>query len=105
MDNLLVGGGMMNFTTYSAFPYFCKNCERLVVINQLAKRQRCPKCRSSKVLPYDHPSLIRAEERQEVGRKRLEEMSGSINLTDGFYYCPSCKEFSMTFRPGEFLWD
>ncbi len=53
----LIGGGMLDFLTTCYFPCLCERCNRVVQVNLLAKRPRCPKCRASRPIPYSDERL------------------------------------------------
>ena len=105
-EEILIGGGMMNFTTTCYFPCCCENCNEVVQVNLLSKKMRCPKCRSQKVTPCDDPKIV-----DKLGNKTIAEwnMQGKIGreliLSDGSYWCPKCKKPNLRFEDGGMCWD
>ena len=93
-----IGGGQLDFLTTFYFPALCKKCNGLVRVNLLEKSMSCPKCRSTGVVPYDQPELIKVE-----GPNRLEW--DDRYLTDGAYFCPGCGQFTLTFKDVGICWD
>ena len=109
-DSILVGGGMRNFKTVCHMPGVCRNCNRFVVANYLAKRPRCPEC-GKKITFYNDPSLQASEGESEDQDKRtifewnVPPPHKSILLTDTRYYCPKCGRMDLRFEDGGILWD
>lgn len=94
-----IGGGMLDCDRTFCFPALCKKCNGLVTVNLLKKSLSCPKCRSTDVVPYDQPELVKV-----VGSKRVVEWDGRY-LTDGTYFCPGCGQFTLTFKDAGIRWD
>ena len=98
-EEIMIGGGMLDFETHCSFPCCCEKCPSLVEANVLVKQLRCPKCRSTKVIVYGDPRL-----NGEVGRNVVESW-GERSLTDGTYKCPECRKLTLRFERGSILWD
>lgn len=98
-EEILIGGGMLDFDTHCSFPCCCEKCHSLVETNVLVKQLRCPKCRSTKIIPYGDPRL-----NEEVGREVVESWD-ERSLTDGTYKCPECRKLTLRFERGSILWD
>lgn len=94
-----VGGGQLDFLTTFYFPALCKKCNGLVTVNLKKKSPSCPKCRSTKVVPYDQAELVKEE-----GSNQVVEWDDR-HLTDGAYYCPGCSQFTLTFKDAGNRWD
>ena len=43
---------MMNFMTLCYFPCLCEQCQEIVQVDLLARKQQCPKCRATDLIPY-----------------------------------------------------
>jgi hypothetical protein len=47
----------------------------------------------------------------EIGENEIEswnmeeDLGRELILTDGTYFCPSCEEFKLRFKPGMLCWD
>lgn len=54
--SFLQGGGFLDFLEVDKEPALCSNCHRLVVVNYISKRPRCPRCRR-KIIFYNDLSL------------------------------------------------
>jgi hypothetical protein len=77
-----------------------------VEANLLAKPVICPTCESSPVIPYDDEKFVGEIGVEEVESWNMEEELGrELVLRDGTYFCPSCEEFKLRFKPGMLCWD
>lgn len=103
--SILIGGGMLNFQTTCYFPCSCAGCSSVVQVNLLAKRLRCPSCGSSKVTPFDDPSLSRRTRGGMVTSWNSEKVGRDLTLTDKPYRCPRCGELALRFEESGLLWD
>src|SRR5438128_1055567 len=101
---ILIGGGMQNFATTCYFPCLCEHCHSIVQVNLLAKTHRCPKCRSSKTIPYDDGRLRKSPGRHVMAEWNLPELGRELKLTDGKYRCPKCDKMTLRFSETA-LWD
>jgi hypothetical protein len=96
--NMMIGGGMVNFMTTCYFPCLCDRCHAIVQVNLLAKRKRCPQCKSTKVIPYDDPTLSECTGKRTVVSWNMEEQLGrDLKLTNGKYQCPECGKMTLRF--------
>jgi hypothetical protein len=104
-DNLPIGGGMSDFQFSCSFPVFCTGCQRLVLANLLDTPPTCPDCRGAGVLPYDCQELQRRAGEEVVSWNMNNELGRVLTLTDGEYFCPSCREYNLSFRKAHLMWD
>ena len=105
-SNIMIGGGMANFITTCYFPCACMRCNNVVQVNLLTKQKRCPKCRSTKVIPYDDSSLLEAPGEHTVANWNMDEQLGrELILTDGSYKCPQCGQMTLHFMDSGLCWD
>ena len=103
---VLIGGGMMNFTTTCFFPCLCANCQGIVQVNLLAKSLRCPQCRARNPIPYDDPSLSKSPGDHLVASWNMQDQLGrELVLTDGKYRCPKCGKMTLEFVDSGLCWD
>ena len=101
-----IGGGMVNGPTTCYFPCLCEACHKVVQVNLLARRLRCPKCRGANPVPYDDPRLLGSPGENVVAAWNIKEQLGrSLSLTDGSYFCPKCQNMSLQFRDSGLCWD
>ena len=104
--NVLIGGGMANFTTTCYFPCLCEACHNIVQVNLLAKTKQCPKCKSPALISYDDPRLSESPGTRVVADWNVQEQLGRyLMLTDGNYMCPKCNKMSLRFRDSGSRWD
>lgn len=105
-ETFTIGGGMETFKKLCAFPALCKKCKRIVSANLLSKHPKCPKCKSTRIVPYDQDELRKRKGRHTVAEWCMEEELGrKLALTDGRYYCPACGKFELTFDDAGIDWD
>ena len=103
---IMIGGGMRNFMTTCYFPCLCEHCRTVVQVNLLAKQKRCPQCKTTKVIPYDDPTLSECAGGRTVTSWNMEEQLGrELNLTDGNYRCPQCDQMTLRFTDSGLCWD
>jgi hypothetical protein len=103
---ILIGGGMMDFTTTCFFPCLCENCHSVVQVNLLSKAMRCPRCRAPNPIPYDDPRLAESPGKHHVAEWNMEDRLGrELVLTDGKYRCPKCGKMSLEFSDDGLCWD
>ena len=90
-----LGAGKSNYKTTCNFPYHCKDCYSLSVLNTLSDKQSCKKCFSEEVISYDNDSLRAGKSSNPVFGWNINDKS--FKLTDDFYICPQCREFKLKF--------
>ena len=101
---LMIGGGMMNFMEYCAFPAYCAKCDHLVTVNMFDKPLRCHNKRhKTPPVPYDDNSLIKEQGQNVVAAWNIDDQCHK--LFDGLYFCPVCHNFTLTFITGGIMWD
>jgi hypothetical protein len=99
--NIAIGGELATFNRWCAFPAYCNCCHTLVTVNLLENTVCCPTCGSHEIMPYDHKDLLRSEGENVVAWWNVSDKLGRVlMLTDGQYFCPVCRQFNLTFRPG-----
>ena len=105
-ETFMIGGGMRDFTTVCWFPALCRACSRIVPVNLLSNRPKCPECGSVRIAPYDQDELAEETGNQVVVEWSMKEQIGrDLRLTNGRYYCPSCDSFDLTFADAGICWD
>lgn len=103
---IMIGGGMRNFMTTCYFPCLCEHCGAVVQVNLLAEQKRCPRCKTTKIIPYDDPALSEDAGGHIVASWNVEDQLGrNLNLTDGNYRCPHCEQMTLRFKDSGFRWD
>ena len=102
----LIGGGMMPETDTAFFPAFCPTCKEIVVVDFNSDAAACPECENRQVMPYDDDQLV-VERGPTIVAQWLAtgDAERSLTLTNGRYYCPSCRTFGLTFEHEGTLWD
>ena len=102
---ICIGNGFDETPCY--FPYLCKHCRAVVQVNILAKRKRCPQCKSTKIIPYDDPTLSDLVEGPDA---KVLDMNKTFfdqdSLTaDKNYLCPQCGQMTLHFEYTDMCWD
>jgi hypothetical protein len=89
------------------FLFLCRDCRCCSSLNIHAAQLRCQHCESEDVVPYGDPDAI-----GERGEKVIfqcwpcERFSPDVlTLTDGKYWCPTCGQYTASFRDGGIRWD
>lgn len=102
----MVGGGMLNYSTYCGFPVYCRSCKQLHAANLLASPVLCPECDGGDVAPYDSSALTGEQGDEEVFSWYAGGMLGRIPcLTNGRYFCPACQQMRLRFELAPGSWD
>lgn len=105
-EGILIGGGMLNFTTTCLFPCCCKSCNNVVEVNLLFEDMKCPQCGSKDVIPYDNPSMVKSVGNELIASwNKKDELGRVLEITNGSYWCPKCKRPTLKFEDGGLLWD
>lgn len=81
---------MSSFREHSSWPVFCEHCVDLTSTNTTIEPLLCSNCHSLRVTKYDSKNLV------EGGSLKVSSW-GRDTLTDGQYFCPSCKKHSLVF--------
>ena len=102
----LVGGGMASHSKTCYFPCYCENCRTVVQANLLAKKQVCPQCKSTNVIPFDDPALSPGDGEHVVAEWNMNSQIGrDLKLTNGNYKCPQCGQMTLSFTDNGLNWD
>lgn len=55
---MFLGGGFRDFATRNAFPYLCRDCSDMVVLNAMDPEPRCDRCQGAAVKSYSDPCMF-----------------------------------------------
>ena len=91
-----LGGGKANFETVCKFPFYCKSCSSLIVLNTLSENLVCSKCNSELIMSYENNSLRLGINDKPVFDWNIGDKT--YILTDDYYFCPQCLEFKLRFK-------
>ncbi len=94
---MLLGGGMMSFTTYCNFPHYCPECNILFEANLFESKMLCPECGDKKVIAYDDERACMSEGKVIFSWNAMAQIGREVKLTDGEYICPDCGKFNLSF--------
>jgi hypothetical protein len=100
---LILGAGMLNFTTHAAWPVSCKVCSAITTANFKQTPLVCGACDSTNVAPMTDPH-------EWNGDGEIIERWDDLTLTSGHYRCPKCDKLALRFGTNEaghqtVLWD
>ncbi|MDP8234202.1 MAG: hypothetical protein P9M06_05320 [Candidatus Saelkia tenebricola] len=92
------------------FPCLCKHCCAIVQVNFLAEQKQCPKCKTTKIIPYDDPTLSgdageRILSTHTVTNWMDKKLKRKLILTDGTYKCSQCNQMTLRFADNGYRWD
>lgn len=97
-DDILIGGGKLNFQYTHYYPCLCLDCKDVVQVN-LKSTHECPNCSGANIVPYDDERL-RGEYKEPKIRATQHH-----DVSKGFYYCPKCKKMNLKFLQTFYRWD
>jgi hypothetical protein len=100
---LILGAGMMNFTTNASWPVSCKVCSAITTANFEQTPLACEACNSTNVGQMTDPH-------EWNGDGDVITSWGDLTLTSGHYRCPKCDKLELRFGTNEaghqiVLWD
>ena len=96
---ITIGAGFSDFPHVCLFPALCRQCERVIEANLAREPVRCPECGTTQVTPYTDPALAKGDGHSTVAAW------GDVELSDGHYHCPACKQMTLHFAPTGLCWD
>lgn len=98
VENLHIFGGKGNFETVCMFPALCLSDSRFLLVNiyDLAAQQY--DCPLRDVVLYTSPELMSADMGRVLVSWNLQRLGKSLELHEGGYKCPECKEFALHFH-------
>lgn len=92
---------------YCLFPFLCTDCESVSTLNIHADALACERCGSASVVPFGSPPAL-----GEIGSTVVFACSpcdrfspGQLALTDGTYWCPTCRRHTARFSDSGIKWD
>jgi Zn finger protein HypA/HybF involved in hydrogenase expression len=89
------------------FPFLCTSCESASTLDVYAAPRGCEHCGSTSVIPYGSPQAVGT-----LGPEVVFACSASdrysqaqLTLTDGTYWCPTCRHHTARFSDSGLKWD
>jgi len=100
-DELLVGGGFINFMIKCSLPFYCDHCSIVSTTNILSKSgikkyNRCPMCKR-KVQCYGEIREEAYDYSENYVFDWLINDDKRYILPEGLHHCPKCKENNLKF--------
>jgi DNA-directed RNA polymerase subunit RPC12/RpoP len=98
--SIRIGGGMRTFKHTQYFPFACFDCNDVIEANLLENPQKCSRCGSLNVLPYDDSRLSHFIVIDNEVARNFDHV-----LYKGTYKCARCENDTLEFLPGGRRWD
>jgi hypothetical protein len=104
--DVAVGAGRaLSFEHKSYYPVLCQACEKIDSSIFGPTEPICSHCQSTNILRYDHPDLRKVMEGELIeNTQTTPEPKRHLELTEGLYYCPVCKDFGLKFEDTGLIW-
>jgi hypothetical protein len=104
---ILQVGPRRSAPNYCLFPFTCTKCETASCLDIHATSLACEHCGSASVVPYGSPPAI-----GELGPNEIfacwpsdRFTADQLTLTDGTYWCPTCRNHTAQFFDTGIQWD
>ncbi len=91
-DRMLIGGGMANFNRRCNFPYYCDNCNTIIVHNAFIEPAYCT-C-GNLLVRYDNEDLSTKNPETKICFN-WSANNQKLILTHNKYLCPECKKYGL----------
>lgn len=92
---------------FCLFPFLCTSCDAASTLDIHAEAAACEHCGSISVVPYGSPPAVGTLGDAVVyacgptPRFSVDQLT----LTDGTYWCPTCRQHTARFHDAGILWD
>jgi len=92
-----IGRGMFSPQNHLTFPCLCKKCKNIVYGDMLSDSLKCSFCKGS-IISYDSNELL-GEDLGEVAaiENACKQLGKNLVLKTGYYLCPKCDQYCLTF--------
>jgi hypothetical protein len=92
---------------YSLFPFLCTSCHTTSSLDIYADTLACTHCGSATVVPYGEKPALGEQGRIVIFAASPTEQftAEQLTLTDGTYWCPTCRRHTARFQDAGILWD
>ena len=92
---------------YSLFPFLCTNCHNASTLDIYAESLVCEHCGAGSVVPYGSPRAIgKLGDEVIFGASPTDRFTaGELVLTNGTYWCPTCRNRTARFSDAGIWWD
>ena len=92
---------------YSLFPFLCASCKGVTSLDIHARALACGHCGGASVTPYGSAPAV-----GEIGPTVVFACGpcdafsvDQLTITDGTYWCPTCRQHTARFQDAGILWD
>lgn len=87
------------------YPVLCQACNKIGDSVFGGTDPICSHCQSTTVVRYDDPTLRRVVQRDLSENSNTDpESKRHVELTEGLYFCPVCKDFALSFKETGDVW-
>lgn len=92
---------------YCLFPFLCTKCEAVSCLDIHAESLVCQQCGSAEVVPYGSPPAIGVLGSAVIfACAPTDRFSAEqLTVTDGTYWCPTCRKHTAHFSDAGIKWD
>lgn len=92
---------------YCLFPFLCLDCEAVSCRDIHAESLLCAHCGCAAIVPYGSaPAVGELGQHVVFGCWPSERFSADqLTLTDGTYWCPTCRQHTARFEDAGITWD
>lgn len=89
------------------FPFLCTACRTVTVLDVYAGERRCDQCHADSMVPYGLPPALGEPGPSVIfGCEATDAFTqDALTLTDGTYWCPTCRKHTARFSDSGVLWD
>jgi Zn finger protein HypA/HybF involved in hydrogenase expression len=97
------------------FPALCQSCQQITSADIHHKPPVCCQCSHAYVILYSDESLLGTLGERVLCRAQThsppapdaEETAGqpTLEIRDGEYFCPACRQRTLQFEEGDLVWD
>jgi ribosomal protein L37AE/L43A len=100
-------GARIALPKYCLFPFLCTECEAASALNINAGLLACDHCGSASVIPYgSHPAVGELGSTVVFACSPSDRFSAEqLTLTNGTYWCPTCRHHTTRFSDAGIMWD
>ena len=92
---------------YCLFPFLCTECKTATALDIYAASLTCSSCGSASVVPYgSSPAVGQVGPNVVFACSPTERFApDQLTLTDGTYWCPTCRQHTGRFSDSGIRWD
>lgn len=97
IDNINTGFSGITGKEYEDFPFYCENCDTLIVQNLLMPELVCPNCKGKKLISYDDEKVCNNESEVLRTVDMMSTFGREFVMKNDNNLCPRCKKSTLKF--------